>query len=591
MLEKNTKQVNQIMVRIYAVCAAIILVLVVCSCLGIFEFGKVYTSIVFVAGLIISISPSILIHFVSDDVLKYYMLIMTAVFIGILGTNNNIGVYITYVLVPVFSCLYFDPKLTVKCSILSYIAMVIAVYINTASKFEVVYLGMSRTQLFIACILGFTVEYLVVDSILVYVVKRARQMMEERYSAQEENRMKSRFLSSMSHEIRTPMNAIIGISDVALRKPMEPELRKYLTIIKNSSTGLLEIVNDIIDFSKIEAGRFNIVVDRYSTQELVNDIEAVIDARNVDGAVPVYYHIQEGLPAYLEGDVVRIKQVMLNFATNAIKYTDKGHIDIYLECVDVDNDSVVLKCKVSDTGHGIKKEDMDDLFVMYNQFDAEKHHGKEGAGIGLAVSKSFVELMGGTIEVESTYGVGSTFSFSVPQKVVRDVKEGQTAGIGVVKAKEEETAVIENGKNNDTVYSEAFWFKTRDARVLLADDNDINREVFKAIVEPLGLEIDEAQNGEEAFNMATKDVEYDMIFMDSHMPVMNGEQATHAIRQAEGTVNQHKPIIAITADAITGVRERLLSGGMDDYVVKLINTELICRVIRKYLPAQKVVDL
>ena len=580
MLEKNTHQVNRIMVRIYAACAVVVIALVVCSSLGIFEFGRTYTAIVLVAGLVISISPSILVHFVSDNVLKHYMLIMTSIFIGILGTNNHIGVYITYVLVPVFSCLYFEPKLTVASSIFSYIAMFIAVYINTAGKYEVVYMGMSRWHLFIACILGFTVEYLVVDSILVYIVKRARKMMEERYSAQEENRMKSRFLSSMSHEIRTPMNAIIGMADVALRKSTDYEVKKYLTIIKNSSTGLLEIVNDIIDFSKIEAGKFDIIVDKYSTSELIDDMQAIIDARNVDGKVPIFYHVQKDMPPYLEGDAVRIKQVMLNFATNAIKYTDNGRIDISLDCERKDDDKVLLNCKVSDTGHGIKKEDMDNLFVMYNQFDAQKHHGKEGAGIGLAISKSFVELMGGEIDVNSTYGEGSTFSFCVPQKIVRSNSIEKTTKADTMN---------QDKLNEEPGKDETFWFKTRGARVLLADDNDINREVFKAIVEPLGLEIDEAGDGGEAFEMAMKDVEYDIIFMDSHMPVMNGEQATQAIRRAEGGLNRHKPIVAITADAIKGVRDRLIKCGMDDYVMKPVDTEIICRIIYKYLPRKKIV--
>lgn len=193
MFEKNTKQVNQIMSQLFAVATLAILILVSFSYLGIFEFGKNYTLIILVAGLIIALSPSILIHYLSDNVMRYYMIILVTVFIGVLGTNNHIGVYITYALVPIYSCLYFEPAFTVKSSILAYITMVISVFINSASKYEVVYQGRSRIQIAIAYILGFTIEYVLVCVILYFVVKRAKKMMEERYSAEEENRMKRFF--------------------------------------------------------------------------------------------------------------------------------------------------------------------------------------------------------------------------------------------------------------------------------------------------------------------------------------------------------------------------------------------------------------
>lgn len=554
------------MTWIFAMCAIPILIMVVCSHYGVFEFGTEYTRTVFIAGLLLSISPSVLRYILPEGAQKYYMLGMAAIFIGILGTSNHIGIYITYILVPVLSCLYFEPYLVVESSIFSYIFMLIALYINSAGKYEVVAMGMSRTHIFIAYALGFTIEYVIVGSVLYLIVKRAKNMMEERNNATYENRMKSTFLSNMSHEIRTPMNAIIGMMDVALRRDMDEDLRKDLTVIKSSSTWLLEIVNDILDLSKVEAGKVSIIEENYTTESLVDDAIAVINARNIEHKVPVYYHVQENMPQALRGDAVRIKQVMLNYASNAIKYTENGQIDVFLSCEQAGDGVVNLIYKVKDTGYGIKEENLPKLFTMYNQFDEQRHHGKEGTGIGLAISKTFVDKMNGTVAVESVYGKGSTFSFSIPQKII-SLKECE--------------AEQQNAQEN--VQS----FVMRDARILVTDDNEINRSVLQAILEPFQMTIDEAENGKEAVEKAKQNA-YDLIFMDSHMPVMDGAKATKLIRELEVTTGRHTPIVATTADAITGVREQLLAAGMDDYLVKPIDIQKLGTIIQKYLPKDKI---
>lgn len=572
--EENTKQVNRAIARILAFCTAIILILVISSLLGWFEFGEDYTLIILIAGLVITLSPSILIRHCSDHFMKHYMLIMLAVFIGVLGTNNHIGIYITYMLVPLFSCLYFEPALVVRSGVLSYVVMAASLYVKTMGTYEVVYQGRPHLAMYIAYLAGFTMEYAVMNTVLYFLVKRAKRMMEERNSAEEDNRQKSEFLSTMSHEIRTPMNAIIGMADVALRRDMDDELRKCLRVIKSASTGLLEIINDILDFSKIEAGKMSIIAEPYTTESLVEDMRAVIDARNIDKKIPIYYHIQENMPKILVGDAVRIKQVMLNYASNAIKYTESGRIDVTVECRSTGDGNAELVYTVQDTGQGIRKEDMGRLFTMYSQLNVEKNHSKEGTGIGLAISKYFIDRMGGTVGVESRYGEGSTFTFRVPQKVINS-----TAEDAVEKGMLDQEPFQAGGEGT---------FTTKDARILLVDDNEINREVVKAILEPLSLTIEEAENGVDAVKLAGRTA-YDLIFMDSHMPVMNGEEATRSIRSRKG-INQKTPIIAITADAISGVRERLLTGGMDDYITKPIHTAEIYRIIRKYLPKEKITE-
>ncbi len=571
MFEKNTKEVNRLIAKMFAACTIAVILLVACSYFGVFEFGKTYTLIVLIVGLIVTITPSVFIHILSDNVMKYYMMIILSVFIGVLGTNNHIGIYMTYALVPIFSCLYFEPKFTQKMSVFAYIVMIIAVYFNSATKFDVVYLGVSHRTIFIAYALGFTIEYVIINSILYMYVKRAKSMMEARYSAEEANRMKSKFLSSMSHEIRTPMNAIIGMSDVALQKDMSEDVRKCIDIINSSSKGLLHIVNDILDLSKIEAGKLNIIAAPYKTASLVEDMIAVTDARNTEKKVPIYYHVPDSMPEQLEGDVIRIKQVMLNYASNAIKYTECGQIDITISFGEEHNGYIDMTYMVSDTGQGIKKEDIGKLFKIYGQLDAEKNHSKEGTGIGLAISKYFVDNMGGNVHVDSIYGEGSTFSFTIPQRVVVD-------GKGTL------TSYDENQKA-DTSY----YFATQNVRVLLVDDNRLNREVVKELLAPLDMVIDEAENGLQAVNMS-ENTSYDMIFMDSHMPIMNGEEATIRIRSMSESASQTTTIIAITADAVPGVKERLIECGMNDYVVKPIDVKLLCGVIRKYLPKEKIIS-
>jgi len=567
MFEENTKQVNKIMARLFIRLSPALLVLAGLSMLGVFEFGLTYCIIMLVTGFAVAVTPSLLIRRLSPDGLKHYMLITLALFIAILATNNKIGVNITFLLAPAFSCLYFDPKLVLTNSIFSYFLMIWAVYINSASKLEVVLQGRPQFQMFVAFALGYSVEYIVMVALLYFLVKRARMMMEQRYSAEEANHMKSQFLSSMSHEIRTPMNAIIGMSDVALRKDMDADLRKCIEVIRSSSTGLLEIINDILDLSRVEAGKVNIISSTYSAASLAEDMTTLVDARNTEQKIPIYYHIQPDLPAWLYGDAVRLRQVMLNFASNAIKYTDFGRIDIDLHCEPAGEDTVNLVYSVKDTGQGIREEDQKKLFTLYSQFNEQKNHGKESAGIGLAISKAFIDNMGGSITVESRYGVGSTFAFSVPQKVVSAPEILPSA----------------SPSRKDSA------FTAEGARVLLVDDNDINREVLKALLEPVKLTIEEAANGQQAVSRAAGRP-YDLILMDSHMPVMSGEEAVHIIRGTDG-INQTTPIIAVTADAIAGVRERLIAGGMNDCITKPIDPAQLNAVLRQYLPKEKLKSL
>lgn len=392
-----------------------------------------------------------------------------------------------------------------------------------------------------------------------------------RHRAEAANAAKSAFLSSMSHEIRTPMNAIIGMSEVALREEMSEETRKCLNIIKSSSTGLLGIINDILDISKIEAGKIDIIPEEYSLLSLVNDVKTIMDVRNIEKKLDLKFIVSDNIPNTLYGDPVRIKQVMMNFATNAVKYTDTGSVEVKVDCEYTSDNMVELRYFVKDTGMGIRSEDLKYLFLKYSQVDKRRNHGKEGTGLGLAICKQLIDLMGGRIDVSSEYGVGSTFGFVLPQKVM-DATVGQK---------------FEEFKYDEEKKEESYLFTAPTARVLVVDDSKVNRKVAKALFKPLEFEIDMAEDGLQAVNKVAVE-QYDLILMDHFMPVMDGVEAAKTIRNMEGNPNQNIPIIALTADAVSGVKEKLMQAGMNDFISKPIDMKTACLKMRRFLPEEKV---
>lgn len=388
-------------------------------------------------------------------------------------------------------------------------------------------------------------------------------------NAEKANRAKSMFLSNMSHEIRTPMNAIMGMAEVALREDMSDGMRKSLNIIKSSASGLLGIINEILDFSKIESGRIEIVPEKYDICSLLNDVFVMIEARNKGNKLKLSFDVSEELPTVLEGDVVRIRQVMLNFATNALKYTDEGTVSVSVACSRTDDSTISLNYTVRDTGMGIKEEDLNKLFKPFGQVDTKKNHNKEGTGLGLSICKQLVDIMGGSVEVHSVYGEGSTFAFTIPQKVVDWSPAGKITDY-----------------RYDYSTDMEYMFKAPNARVLIVDDNEINLEVSEALFEPIGMHIDKAKDGIDAVSMVREN-EYDMILMDYFMPVMDGVEATKIIREMTDNPNQNIPIIALTADAVSGVKEKLIEAGMNDFISKPVDVKAAYYKIRYWLPKEK----
>lgn len=790
MVDNNTRKVNELLARALSYCAIILVVLLLLVPFRIFDFSPRIIRIIVFAGIPATLFPIIMFKLkVPDRFLKHYMLIALGVLIGLLGTQSGIGIYITYILVPIASCLYISRRFTAYIGTVCYFVMMAGVYFNSAGKLEVIYKGWSHKLTFRNYLIGFTIEYIAVMIFILMVVSRAQLFLEaqennlrlqkqendrqkkisdfyvnalagqkttvftamsskmdsftsedyakmaaghhfnsslqdllkssdsdsvamykslasigeyygldriyyiepdtsngnlnrltyswakkekyklntfyqhfdandyvvvageydrngyiqiipedEVYSAVREgldcgltryvesvgigaqiwipiltngdyngaicfeklsrtpfssvdilllsdvvttlslyvnsanaeraNKAKSAFLSSMSHEIRTPMNAILGMTTVALREEMNPVVRKSLNIIKSSSEGLLAIINDILDFSKIESGRVEVIPEDYKLLALMNDVKTIAEARNIEKGLTLRFNIPEDLPTSLHGDMVRIKQVMVNLANNAIKYTDSGSVDINLTCDNNQDGTVSMKYSVVDTGQGIKDEDKGKLFNSFSQVNQEQNHHKEGTGLGLAISKQLVELMGGIIGVESEYGKGSTFFFEIPQ----DIVDANPAG------------KLEDYDYTDGKADAEEAFKAPGANILIVDDNAINRMVAEALLSVFEMNISLADGGYNAIDLC-KENKYDIIFMDHLMPDLDGLETTKAIRSDAGNPNRDTKIVALTADAMSGVKEQMLEAGMDDFLSKPINMNLCTAVLRKYLSA------
>ncbi|MCR4716796.1 MAG: response regulator [Lachnospiraceae bacterium] len=405
--------------------------------------------------------------------------------------------------------------------------------------------------------------------------RRRDQLIEMSEKAFAESKAKSDFLSNMSHEIRTPINAVLGMNEMILRESKEENILGYSEDIKNSGNTLLNLINDILDFSKIESGKIEIVPVNYDLSVSVNELASMIKARADAKGLQFVLEINEKTPKKLYGDEVRIKQVITNILTNAVKYTEKGSITFSVDYENVkgEPDAIMLNVSVKDTGIGIKKEDIDKLFVEYERIEEKRNRHIEGTGLGMSITKSLLELMGSTIQVDSVYGIGSKFSFSIKQKFV----SSETVG--------------DNKVSYEKVSKDRKKYKAKfvapDAELLVIDDNMMNIAVFKRLLKQTELKIDSAESGDEGLAL-TKDKKYDIIFIDHMMPKKSGIETLEELKQDDDNPNQESVTICLTANAIAGVRDKYIEAGFDDYLSKPIDTNKLENMLIEYLPDEKV---
>lgn len=391
-------------------------------------------------------------------------------------------------------------------------------------------------------------------------VKLIEELNIAKESAVRANNAKTEFLSNMSHEIRTPLNAIVGFSEALQEEEGMPETAKEdIKDIMMASQGLLEIVNGILDISKIEADKLDIVNTTYEPLKIFNELVILTKGRlGSERPIELRVRFSKDLPSSLYGDYARIKQIVLNLLTNAVKYTEKGYIDFVVESVILKNDICRLIISVEDTGIGIERDKIDKLFRKFERVDEERNITIEGTGLGLAITKKLVELMHGEMVVQSIYGKGSKFIVSIDQKIV-DIKPKE------VVIPKEEVPVKRNYKGK---------------RILVVDDNKLNLKVAERLLKDYGVFIDEVSSGMDAIKRVEMGVPYNLILMDDMMPEMSGSETLLKLKEKEDFKIK---TVALTANAIAGMKEKYLSIGFDDYLSKPIQRNELERVLDKYL--------
>ncbi len=402
-----------------------------------------------------------------------------------------------------------------------------------------------------------------------------RKLSEAALQANQANEAKSYFLSTMSHDIRTPMNAILGLNEMILRDSGDDNVRMFSESIRTAGRTLLGIINDILDFSKIEAGKMEIINVDYSVASLLNDLVNMVQKKAEDKGLSFNLDIDRDIPMTLNGDEIRIKQVIINILSNAVKYTKQGSVtfSVHAQKHQEKPDVVVLMVSVSDTGIGIKPEDLGRLFAAFERIDEKINRNIEGTGLGMAITQRFLDMMGSHLEVQSKYGEGSVFSFDLEQKVVKWDSIGDF--------EEAFKTSLRERKN----YHEKFT--APEARVLVVDDTPVNLTVFVNLLKRTGLQIDTAESGDECISLFEKR-HYDAIFLDHMMPDKDGIETLMEMKAIKDSPNTGTPVICLTANAISGMREVYTRAGFDDYLTKPIDAEKLEAMLLQYLPGEKV---
>lgn len=433
-------------------------------------------------------------------------------------------------------------------------SIAIAIFLIPMFRINPYLIVVSITLTYINYIMYFTIEN--------PDVKMVKELEVAKSSAEKANKAKSEFLSSMSHELRTPLNAIVCFSELLETKEgLDEESKSFAKDIVSASHNLLELVNGVLDISKIEAGKMELINKEYNPYNLFNSLGTMVIPRIGDKNITFETHLASDLPGTLKGDTGKIKQIVLNLLTNAVKYTDEGYISYKVNSLnDFKNNKCYMYVTVTDSGRGIKPEDLNRLFEKFERLDEDKNSSIEGTGLGLAITQSLANLMGGKITVVSKYGEGSTFKFVFVQEIIKEENE-----ISLEEVKEETLNYDFTGKN-----------------ILVVDDSKLNLRVAQNVLKVFNANVMTSTSGQECLDLC-KTNKYDIILMDIMMPLMNGIETLKRIRIDDKKV----PVIALTADAVEGMEEKYLSEGFNDYLSKPIDKNKLGIILNKYLKGEE----
>lgn len=414
---------------------------------------------------------------------------------------------------------------------------------------------------------------------MAYIEKKNAQLEQANALAEEARKealaaddAKGKFLAHMSHEIRTPINAVLGMNTMILRETTDMQIKEYALDIQNAGHSLLALINDILDFSKIESGKLEIICVEYDLSSMIHDISNMILAKVEDKKLAFQIHVDENLPSKLLGDDVRIRQILVNLLNNAVKYTHEGSVSLGINGRK-EAGKVILDFEVRDTGIGIKEEDISKLFKEFERIEEKRNRNIEGTGLGINITMQLLELMGSSLNVASEYGKGSCFSFSLEQQIVDSTPVGN---------------LDERIKAQSDQYSYMEVFTAPDARLLVVDDNATNLKVFVSLLKTTKVQVDVADGGRACLDMICQK-RYDLIFLDHMMPDMDGIETLHCMKKLEYSLCQETPVIALTANAITGAKEMYLAEGFDAFLSKPINPEKLEQMILLMLPRELLV--
>lgn len=512
------------------------------------QVGSWYKIVLGIAAVLVEIIPIASLRIINDTVtfnknLVYYAYLVIAI------VELGVGVLCIYYRK------YINPK-RLKIVLLGYVVQIVCIMAQLFNP-HLLLAGMSVTVIAMSF-------YMTLENEDVRLVE---ELSIEKEAADRANEAKSQFIANVSHEIRTPINAVLGMNEMILRETTDSTTRQYALDIKSAAQTLHSIINEILDMSKIESGKLELMNVNYNMRSMINDLVNIIQIKIDADKVKFNVSVDPAIPAGYRGDEVRLKQVLTNILSNAVKYTNEGEINLTVKGYKLLDGKEMLAFTVQDTGIGMTEENLARLFDEFSRFDSERNRNVEGTGLGMGITVQFLKLMGSDLKVSSVYGEGSTFNFEVEQNIWDETPLG-------------DFRAQVNALKENYIYEKSFT--AENTRVLVVDDNAINRKVFIGLLKDTKLIIDEAESGPECLNMVRKN-KYDLVFMDHMMPDMDGIETFHRMKGLEDNLSKEAPVIMLTANAVIGAQEAYLKEGFSDFMAKPIVPAKLEEMIKKYL--------